>query len=63
MRKLSRVVCPKCGKAFDPREEGFIYNGYLICAKCYHKISFAASAPEPYTNPYGRKYGKKYEGC
>lgn len=35
-----RCHCPKCGKVFDNRQEGFVFNGYLICADCYHSLSY-----------------------
>lgn len=35
-----RCYCPKCDKVFDNRYEGFVVNGILICADCYHKIKY-----------------------
>ena len=34
-----RCTCPYCKKVFDNRYEGFVVEGYLICADCYHKYT------------------------
>ncbi len=35
-----RCHCPYCSKVFDNRYEGFVVNGYLICADCYNKLQY-----------------------
>lgn len=34
-----RCYCPHCKKVFDNRYEGFVVEGYLICAECYQKYA------------------------
>ena len=34
-----RCHCPHCKKVFDNRYEGFVVEGYLICADCYQKYA------------------------
>ena len=36
-KKYSQVICPICGNHFDPREQGFVREGKLICASCWQK--------------------------
>lgn len=44
-----RCHCPHCGKVFDDRYEGFILDGHLVCANCYHKSQ---------DNKYGHQFVK-----
>ena len=36
-KRYNQVICPICGKHFNPREQGFVREGKLICASCWQK--------------------------
>ena len=38
--KYRMVICPCCGKHFDPRQEGFNLNNRLVCADCYNNATY-----------------------
>lgn len=35
-KKYNQVVCPICGKHFNPKKEGFNVSNHLICTDCYY---------------------------
>ena len=39
-KKYKLVVCPLCGKHFNPKEEGYNVSNRLICADCYPKLKY-----------------------
>lgn len=52
-----RTICPRCGKGFDNRVEGFkSMNGLVYCAKCYHETSIEENLNDNSLKSVANKY-------
>lgn len=49
-KRYNQVICPICGKHFNPREEGFNLSNRLVCADCYNKATYKTFKNHDYGN-------------